>query len=70
MKKVLALFLAGLMLVLVPVEFASARGGGRWLKGVSGGRGSRKDAEKLRERTRREDADALLRDAAANRRGS
>ncbi len=79
MKKILALVFALLMLILVPVEYASARGGfggggGFGGAGRGGGigfrsRASRRDREKVRERNKVEDADALMRDAAGNRRG-
>lgn len=76
MRKLVALGLVLVTALLLPLELASARGG-RPGGGVgrSGGlrrswssRSSRKDATKLRERKRLENADSLLRDAAGSRR--
>lgn len=77
MKKMLLIVLALVVCALtVPLDSAFGRGGrgvGRIGGGSSGprswkSRGVRKDAAKMRERRRFEDADAILRDGMAYRR--
>ena len=79
MRKLVAVLLALIMMVgLLPVESAFARGGGgRPARGprtnipnsrsTANSRKSQKDAKKLRERKRREESDSLLDDAGGYR---